>query len=461
MTAIAVRCLHGSVSARLRVAGFLLVLLPASAATADVMELLSGAKLEGKVTKIDKAAKEVTFETTLGGRPYARVYPYSRIHAITLGDKRYVLTEKPDSPPAGASPSSGSSNAGSPAPPPRSSASKPSASGDRRSRAELEKWIDQQGSTPPDWYDATPLNYPESLDLNWPEPAPGGWNNQKNMGQYIWDVINPNPSRWREGVRLLHHLLTLHKDNPQLRTRVMMGLAGMYFRFFQDYERAAFWWRKAGIGMQDGQAIQLAECYWRLGNKQMAMEILNQRLLRIGMIKLLADMGETDKALQVAATWVKVGGEPHPGYLAAGDACRLAGRFKEAIAYYQKVLNTPPMTKREKAAENYKKRAQANLDAVKLFELCDVKKVPDGVYTASSIGYAGEIVVEVTVKAGRIEAVQVKRHEEKQFYSALTDTPRQIIEKQDVKGVDAVSGATITSEAILNATAKALANAAK
>jgi uncharacterized protein with FMN-binding domain len=192
----------------------------------------------------------------------------------------------------------------------------------------------------------------------------------------------------------------------------------------------------------------------------MAMEILNQRLLRIGMIKLLADMGETDKALQVAATWVKVGGEPHPGYLAAGDACRLAGRFKEAIAYYQKVLATPPMTKREKAAENYKNRARANLDAVRLFELFDVKKVPDGVYTASSIGYAGDIVVEVTVKTGRIEAVQVKRHEEKQFYSALTDTPRQIIAKQDVKGVDAVSGATITSEAILNATAKALATAA-
>lgn len=433
----------------------LFVLFSSAGAIADTMELLSGAKLEGKVTKIDKAAKEVTFETTLGGRPYERVYPYSRIHAVTLGDKRYVLTEKPDGPPAGERTSSRSGSGG------KQPSSKPSASGERRSRAEVEKWIEQQGSTPPDWYDATPLNYPESLDLSWQEPAPGPWNAQKNVGQYIWDVINPNPSRWREGVRFLHHLLTIHKDDPQRRTRAMTGLAGMYFRFFQDYERAAFWWRKAGISMQDGQAIQLAECYWRLGNKPMAMEILNQRSLRISMIKLLADMGETDKALQTAAMWVKVGGEPHPAYLAAGDASRLAGRFKEAVAYYQKVLDTPPMTKRENAAETYKKRAQANLDAVKLFELCDVKKVPDGVFTAGSLGYAGDIVVEVTVKTGRIEAVQVKRHEEKQFYSALTDTPRQILEKQGVKGVDAVSGATITSEAILNATAKALAKAAK
>ena len=37
-----------------------------------------------------------------------------------------------------------------------------------------------------------------------------------------------------------------------------------------------------------------------------------------------------------------------------------------------------------------------------------------------------------------------------------TETPAQIVEKQVVRGVDAVTGATITSEAIINATAKAL-----
>jgi uncharacterized protein with FMN-binding domain len=79
------------------------------------------------------------------------------------------------------------------------------------------------------------------------------------------------------------------------------------------------------------------------------------------------------------------------------------------------------------------------------------------VYRADSIAYAGSLHVEVTVKAGRIESIRVTRHEEKQFYSALTDTPAQIIRQQSVKGVDAVTGATMTSEAIINATAKALA----
>ncbi|MHC4353293.1 MAG: FMN-binding protein [Planctomycetota bacterium] len=53
------------------------------------------------------------------------------------------------------------------------------------------------------------------------------------------------------------------------------------------------------------------------------------------------------------------------------------------------------------------------------------------------------------------------KHKERQFYSAFTDTPNQIIARQSVKGVDAVTGATMTSEAIINAAAKALAGGMK
>jgi uncharacterized protein with FMN-binding domain len=71
------------------------------------------------------------------------------------------------------------------------------------------------------------------------------------------------------------------------------------------------------------------------------------------------------------------------------------------------------------------------------------------------------IEVSVTIDAGRIADVEVSKHKEKQFYSALTDVPRQIIDKQTVKGVDATSRATITAEAIITATAKALSGTAK
>jgi uncharacterized protein with FMN-binding domain len=55
----------------------------------------------------------------------------------------------------------------------------------------------------------------------------------------------------------------------------------------------------------------------------------------------------------------------------------------------------------------------------------------------------------------------VTKHREKQFYAAITDTPAQIIRKQSVKGIDATSRATITSEAIVTATAKALQSGMK
>jgi uncharacterized protein with FMN-binding domain len=99
------------------------------------------------------------------------------------------------------------------------------------------------------------------------------------------------------------------------------------------------------------------------------------------------------------------------------------------------------------------------MEAIRLAERADVRTVADGVYEAQSTGYAGPVHVEVTVAGGRLESVRVTHHQEKQFYSAMTDTPRQLVQKQGIQGVDAFTGATITAEAIINATAKALANA--
>ncbi len=43
----------------------------------------------------------------------------------------------------------------------------------------------------------------------------------------------------------------------------------------------------------------------------------------------------------------------------------------------------------------------------------------------------------------------------------MTETPKKIIQKQGLQGVDATTSATITSEAIINATAQALGSGLK
>jgi uncharacterized protein with FMN-binding domain len=417
---------------------------------ADLLEFLSGSKVEGQLVARDE--KMVTFTTKLGDRTYTRQYPFDRIRAITAGGKREVIHE-PGSAGDGTS-------AAAKSPPGKGSTRASAAASARkeRSRAEIEALIDKLGRTPPDWWDSVPLDYPKTLDLSWPHPAPPPWNNQRNVGQYVWDVINHNPAKWREGVRFMHHLLTIHKDHPDTRNRAMRELARMYQDLLEDYARAAFWWRKAGADQPNDYAgAHLAECYWKLGNKRMAVEQLGKAGPTFGMVKLWADMGETQRALQMADSAAR-GEAADVACIYAGDACRVAGRHQQAVQYYQKVLAMRAEGQVKKRIERNQQRAQANIEAIRLFDTLDLRRVPDGAYQSSGLGYEAPVHVEVAIKGGRIESVRVTSHREKQFYTALTDTPAKIIAKQSVQGVDATSRATITSEAIINATAKALAD---
>jgi uncharacterized protein with FMN-binding domain len=189
----------------------------------------------------------------------------------------------------------------------------------------------------------------------------------------------------------------------------------------------------------------------------MALELLDEIPIYYTTIKLLADMGQTDRALQIAEAAGR-GSFPDMAYLYAGDTCRIAGRYQDAIGYYEKVLDVRASGRAKQRIERNQVRAQANIEGIRIFDTLDLARVPDGTYRAASPGFAGPLRVEVTVRSGRIESVRVTDHQEKQFYTALTETPRKIIEKQTVKGVDATTSATITSEAIINATAKALAS---
>jgi uncharacterized protein with FMN-binding domain/predicted Rdx family selenoprotein len=329
-----------------------------------------------------------------------------------------------------------------------------------RTRAEVEALIQRMGTTPPDWWDSVELTYPPTLDLDWPMKAEGEWDARRNVGQYIWDVINPNPGRWKEGIKLVHHLMVRHKDDREKLGRSMETLGRMFHDLMEDWGRAAFWWRMSMRYDVYVDPISLAHCYWKLGSREMAEEVLltmpDDYTRHGALIKLWADMGEIDKALKLAERKA-AGGTPTIAYLTAGDTCRLAGRHKEALAYYEKVLTAKGTAGREEDAKKDKERAQASIEAIKVFDALDVTQIPDGTYAASSIAYAGPLHVEVIAKGGGIQSVRVTEHQEKQFYSALSETPKRIIEKQGVRGVDAVTGATMTSEAIINGTAKALA----
>lgn len=428
------------------------LLLTASAASADTLELLSGAKVQGEVTA--RNDKTIQMKVTVSGVTLNRSYAMSSVHAITTADgTRTVINEK------GAAPAKGpATKPGTPAAGNTPAGIAPAGGGG--TRAQLDALIDQVGRTPPDWFEETKLTYPDTLDLTWPQPPPDkGWHNQKNVGQYLWDIINPNPSRWKEGVKLMHHLLTMHKDDKEKTERIMLTLANMYHNLHEDYGRAAFWYRQAGVERDPKEfgrsAPVLAGCYWKLGYKAEALKLIGKSPMNFDQVKLLADMGETDKALQIATGAIK--DYPEHAYLYAGDTCRIAGRYREALNYYQKLADLPAGNPPNGRLVKNQGRAKANIAAIKAFELFDLGKVADGSYKSSSQGYEGPVEIMVTVASGKISDVKVISHREKQYYSSIADTPRKIIAKQSVRGIDTTASATITSEAIVNATAKALA----
>ncbi len=336
-----------------------------------------------------------------------------------------------------------------------------------RTQAEVDKLIQSGGSTKPEWLEAVKLNFPPTLQLHWEKPQnKEPWTPNKYLSQYVWSVINENSGRWREGLRLLYHVYDLNKDDPEKSKQTMKAIARNYQFLQLDPLRAAYWWRKSEIEKtgDPSDVVELADCFLKLGNKDFPRTILvavDKDESRHGeTIKLWTDMGDYDKALAVAKVKAEEDTNPDIAFLMAGETCRKMGKPMEAIDYFQKVLSMDDK-KAGRDIKQSKSRARASMEAVKLYDTLDLAKIADGTYASESTGYSGIVSVAVTVKSNKIESSKVVKHTEKQYYGSLTETPAKIIQKQTVKGIDTFTGATITSEAIINATAKALAKGVK
>lgn len=87
-------------------------------------------------------------------------------------------------------------------------------------------------------------------------------------------------------------------------------------------------------------------------------------------------------------------------------------------------------------------------------------KVTDGTYTATVDGHNGPLKLEAVVEGEKIKTIQVVEHQETPNISdlAISSIPERIVAIQGL-GVDAISGATVTSNAILAAAAEALKEA--
>ncbi len=86
------------------------------------------------------------------------------------------------------------------------------------------------------------------------------------------------------------------------------------------------------------------------------------------------------------------------------------------------------------------------------------KQYKDGTYTGKAKGYKSDVEVEVEIKDGKIVKIDVKQQEDPLYWNVAKTVIDRIIEKQKAQ-VDASTGATITSKAIMYAVEEALEKA--
>lgn len=87
----------------------------------------------------------------------------------------------------------------------------------------------------------------------------------------------------------------------------------------------------------------------------------------------------------------------------------------------------------------------------------------DGIYTGVGEGYGGDIAVSVTILDGRVNAIDVVSAEDEtpSFFSRARALLQTILSKQTTADVDVISGATYSSQGLLDAVNAALDKAAE
>lgn len=156
---------------------------------------------------------------------------------------------------------------------------------------------------------------------------------------------------------------------------------------------------------------------------------------------------------------IKITGKSIPGLYAAGEIAAASNSngytISNAITWGRIAAQNAAKYAKEgpdQTVTEEKKENDTNTESKKL-------EVTDGIYKGSAKGKGGDVVVEVVVENSAIKDIKILEQKETAGLAdpALKNIPAAIIETQSLD-IDTVSGATITSKAIISAVEAALNN---
>lgn len=140
-------------------------------------------------------------------------------------------------------------------------------------------------------------------------------------------------------------------------------------------------------------------------------------------------------------------------YAAWGKTDLAKSNYQEAVRLFP--LGKPPYGKH--LLPRKAKKVQSKLDLLSKASLDDAS-LRDGTYRETTLGYSGDIQLAVDIKGSRIAGVRVVKHQEKIDQNACVVIPQRIASQQSLQ-VDGISGATVTKDAIVDGTLRALQKA--
>jgi len=142
-----------------------------------------------------------------------------------------------------------------------------------------------------------------------------------------------------------------------------------------------------------------------------------------------------------------------------GDTYALMGDAPTAIEHFSKsasIYRALTQNWIRQHLDGHLGRLQDKIDRVSR-ETPELGELTDGVFTATVWGFEDDVTATVTVAGGAVTGIEIA-HKESWPQNAPVVIPEQIIAKQSLD-VDAVTGATYTSHAVINAIFRALRQA--
>ena len=144
---------------------------------------------------------------------------------------------------------------------------------------------------------------------------------------------------------------------------------------------------------------------------------------------------------------------------ALGDLYARWGQLDKAKASYGEAARLYPLGKPSYGGHLLPRRAKKVEDKLRLLSLASLEgaSLNDGTYQETALGYSGDVKLTVKIEGGRIAEINTQ-HEEKIDQNACVIIPKRIIEKQSLQ-VDGISGATVSKDAVVSGTLRALQQA--